>query len=265
MGIATTGSALGGALHPIMLNNLFYGSVGFHNGVRASAGLCTGLLITALLLLRPRFRPSNKGGPSMTTVLKNFLHDPSYVILICGTFLIYTGLYFPIFFLQLKAVKNGINVSLAFYTIAILNGSSVFGRIFPNMIVHRIGVFNMVIGITTVTGILVFCPLAIKDVAGTMVFSILYGFFSGAYAGLVSPLISSLAKDNSEIGARLGICFSFTGIGGLIGTPIAGALLTTSYIWWRPFLFSGVCVFVATLCFCISRHLLVLQKGTHKL
>ncbi|KAH0578601.1 hypothetical protein H2248_003741 [Termitomyces sp. 'cryptogamus'] len=216
MGIATTGSAVGGVLHPIMLNKLFYGPAGFHGGVRASAGLCLGLLAIALLLLRPRFRPT-KGQISTTAVFNNFLRDPPYVIMVCGTTLIYTGLYFPIFFLQLNAIKIGINANLAFYTIAILNGASVFGRIFPNMLVNSVGVFNMVILCTTITGILVFCPLAIKDVAGTMIFSVMYGFFSGAYAGLVSPMISSLARNNSEIGARLGICFTFTGIGGLVG------------------------------------------------
>ncbi|KAG6861148.1 hypothetical protein C0995_003416 [Termitomyces sp. Mi166 len=250
MGIATTGSAVGGALHPIMLNKLFYGPAGFHGGVRTSAGLCLGLLAIALLLLRPRFRPK-KSHISTARVFKDFLRDPPYVIMVCGTTVTYTGLYFPIFFLQLNAIKIGINATLAFYTIAILNGASVFGRIFPNMLVNYVGIFNMVIMCTTITGILVFCPLAIKDVAGTMIFSIMYGFFSGA------------SRNNSEIGARLGICFAFTGIGGLVGTPISGALLTGSYIWWRPFLFSGLCVFTGTFCFIVSRHLSSRVKSTH--
>lgn len=33
---------------------------------------------------------------------------------------------------------------------------------------------------------------------------------------------------------------SVSGIGGLIGAPIAGALLTADYHWWRPALFAGV-------------------------
>ncbi|KAG6847634.1 hypothetical protein H0H93_006904 [Arthromyces matolae] len=48
MGIASTGSALGGALHPIMLNKLFYGRAGFHGGVRASAGMCLALYVIGL-------------------------------------------------------------------------------------------------------------------------------------------------------------------------------------------------------------------------
>ena len=72
----------------------------------------------------------------------------------------------------------------------------------------------------------------------------------------------------------------FIGIGGLIGmtllpfflnfsemkfelsgTPIAGALLTSSFIWWRPSFFAGMCVFGGTLFFCISRFLIARRKG----
>ena len=62
-----------------------------------------------------------------------------------------------------------------------------------------------------------------------MVFAILYGFFSGACecplslssgcqrlnvfsdVSLLAPMISSLAESDSEIGARMGVCFTFTG------------------------------------------------------
>lgn len=98
-------------------------------------------------------------------------------------------------------------------------------------------------------------------------------------ASLLAPMISTTAESDSEIGARLGICFTFTGIGGLIGkgnmhsckimhskfglqgTPIAGALLTTSFIWWRPTIFSGLCVFFGATSFLTSRTLLARRKN----
>ena len=77
-----------------------------------------------------------------------------------------------------------------------------------------------------------FCVLALKTVASTIVFAVLHGFFTGTCAfifplfsavdcdflnisidvGLLAPMISSLAKKDTEIGARLGICFGFTGL-----------------------------------------------------
>ncbi|KAG1861033.1 hypothetical protein C8R48DRAFT_575125, partial [Suillus tomentosus] len=44
MGIVATGSSLGAISHPVMLNNLTNGRLGFANGVCASAVLSGGLL-----------------------------------------------------------------------------------------------------------------------------------------------------------------------------------------------------------------------------
>ncbi|KAF8199455.1 major facilitator superfamily domain-containing protein [Pholiota molesta] len=262
IGLATSGSAVGGAIHPIMLNSWFHGSLGFHSGVKASAGLTGGLMIISLILMKPRYPKNKKKVISTVRSFSLFLHDFPYVIMIIGTALALAGLYYPIFFLQLNSIKNGISPHLAFYTIAILNAASAVGRVIPNLLVYRYGAFNVIIPCVYLASLLVFCTLAIKDVPGTMVFAILYGFFSGAYASVLPAMVSSTAANDSEIGARLGVCFTFTGIGGLIGTPIAGALLSTSFIWWRPTVFSGICVFCAASCFSTARIFLARRRRT---
>ena len=83
--------------------------------------------------------------------------------------------------------------------------------------------------------ILIFCTFAVQNIAGTMVFATLYGFFFGACSsttvlrssvskipsldiGLLAPMLASLAKTDAEIGARMGICFTFTGLFIHLGT-----------------------------------------------
>ncbi|TFK75527.1 MFS general substrate transporter [Pluteus cervinus] len=211
LGVATTGSAVGGTLHPIMLNALFHGPVGFHNGVRASAGLNLGLLIIALLLMKSRLPWQSSKGRRTFGEMKAYFKDVPYVVTILGTVMTLTGLYFPIFFLQLNAVKNGINQNLAFYTLAILNAGSTVGRVIPNFFVRRYGVFNVMVPCVAACAILIFCTLAVKTAVSTVVFAILYGFFSGGYVGLLAPMVGSLARSDTEIGERLGMCFTFTG------------------------------------------------------
>jgi len=110
-----------------------------------------------------------------------------------------------------------------------LNGASVLGRVIPNLLVYRLGAFNVTIPCVFGTSLLIFCTLVIKDVAGTMIFAILYGFFSGACKWIPTPsnliivltvaidlsvflpMINSTADTDSEIGARFGVCFTFTG------------------------------------------------------
>ncbi|TFK28333.1 MFS general substrate transporter [Coprinopsis marcescibilis] len=265
LGLCTSGSALGGMFHPIILNRWFHGSLGFHNGVRASAGLNGGLLLIALLIMRTRPFPSKKHDLSAVKSFQVFLKDVPYAITVFGTLSVLAGLYYPIFFLQLNAIKNGISPDLAFYTLAILNGASAFGRVIPNLFVYRFGAFNIVIPCVFVAAILVFCTLKVDNAAGTMVFAILYGFFSGAYASLLPPMINSLSKSDSEIGSRLGVCFTFTGLGGLIGTPIAGVLLGSKFLWWRPIVFAGTCVTVGLICFVTTRIMKSKERGTQRL
>lgn len=61
-----------------------------------------------------------------------------------------------------------------------MNAGSTAGRIVPNLFVYRFGVYNVIIPCVFIAAILVFCTLAVDTAVGTMVFAVLYGFFSGA-------------------------------------------------------------------------------------
>lgn len=261
LGIAASGSAMGGVVHPIMLNRLIYGRVGFANGVRASAGMNSGLLIISLLLMRTRLPPASTKGESTLKDFQQFVRDAPYVISVVGTALVLSGLSFPVFFLQLSSIEHGIGSNIAFYTLAILNASSAIGRVLPNFLVPRFGIFVVLIFCTASCAILNYCTIAVTQLGPVIVFAILYGFYSGGYTGVFAPMIASHAKKQTEIGARLGICFTFTGLGGLVGTPIAGALLTGRFIWWRPIVFAGTTVTIGCLCFIISHILILLKKN----
>lgn len=93
MGIAASGASVGGLVHPIMLNRLFHGSVGFQNGVRASAAFNSGLLLLAMLLMRTRLppRPSSKGSIAH---IRFFIRDHAYVFAVAGFGLLITFLSF---------------------------------------------------------------------------------------------------------------------------------------------------------------------------
>ncbi|KAK0460609.1 major facilitator superfamily domain-containing protein [Desarmillaria tabescens] len=264
MGIATSGSGLGGAVQPIMLNRLFYGRVGFHNGVRISAAFNAGVLIIALLLMRTRLPPTPRKDGSTLLHMRAFFREGPYIATVVGTMFILAGLYFPIFFLQLSAIKNGINANLAFYVLPVLNAFTILGRVIPSLFVHRMGIYNFMIPCVASCSVLIYCTLTVKTVAATYIIALLYGLFVGAYLGFLAPMVGSLAKRDSEIGARMGICFTFTGFGGLVGNPISGALLTSSYIWWRPSLFAGLCVTCGAILFTFARFGVARQKGTHR-
>jgi MCP family monocarboxylic acid transporter-like MFS transporter 10 len=178
LGIAASGSSLGGMLHPIMLNRLFHGSVGFHNGVRASAGLNLALLVIAIALTRPRLPPRQP--IKFFSNVGSYARDLPYVFMTIGASLVVVGIYITIFFLQLMTIENGITPAFAFYMITIMNGANVVGRVLPNMLAHRFGVFTVLVPYIAACGILILNMPAVKNVTGTVVFATLFGFFSGA-------------------------------------------------------------------------------------
>ncbi|TFK75525.1 MFS general substrate transporter [Pluteus cervinus] len=265
MGIVASGSALGAVLHPIMLNKLFHNSIGFHNGIRISAGMNTVLLIIANFCMKTRLPPKKNDSNTKESPIAflQFLKEPAYLLQAIAGCLFVCGLFFPVFYIQLDAAVHGVDPNIAFYAIPILNAASIPGRLLPGLIVSKYGVFNVMIFFTSVMGILLLSMITVKDVVGVVVFAILYGFFSGGGIAMMPPLLASSAKDFNEIGTRIGLVFLFGGFAGLTATPIAGALLTSQFHWWRPMVYAGSTMLGGALFFALSRHVLAKQKGTH--
>ena len=85
MTIAVSGSSVGGAIHPIMLNKLLTSSVGFANGIRASAGLIAFLSLVALLLMRKNKNYEKEEKYETVpfwSAIRSFMRDPPYVLMI---------------------------------------------------------------------------------------------------------------------------------------------------------------------------------------
>jgi len=254
MSIVATGAALGAVIHPIMLNNLFE-RIGFGNTVRASAGLITGLLLLACLLMHPRLPPP-ENAQTLWKSLKKFSRDGPYVCATIGLMAFPIGMYFPLFFIQLDAVKHGLSQNFAFYSLVIVNGLSCVGRLSPGFLVRYMSVVTLIVVCTGVCAIMIFALTGVTTVAGFVIFGILYGFCAGAFIALMAPLIAVLSDNINELGLRMGIAFTLCGVGALAGPPIQGALLTENFVWWKPSVFSGAFGLLGTAMFGLMAYLL---------
>jgi hypothetical protein len=107
--------------------------------------------------------------------------------------------------LEVHARDQNLPPNITNYLLAILNGASAVGRVFPNFIADYFGSLNLLIVMGTGSGILAFSVFGADTAAGSVVVAVLYGFFSGGYQSLVGPTLISMATHPSEIGMRLGI------------------------------------------------------------
>lgn len=106
------------------------------------------------------------------------------------------------------------------------------------------------------TGIILFCYLAATNVAGIVICTLLFGFFSGIFIALPPVLFAAFTKDKSKIGTRLGMGFTMIGAGVLCGGPGAGGILGNderSLNWLGTWIYAGVAAMVAGAIFVILR------------
>ncbi|KAG8725007.1 hypothetical protein FRC09_010211 [Ceratobasidium sp. 395] len=199
MGIVFTGSSCGGMIFPIMLNKIIE-RAGFAWGVRATAFVVLACLVAANLMMKTRLPPKTNQNPAHKSDFKGVMTHGVFLLTVFGTFVSMLGIWYPIFYIQLFAVRHNLDQNLSFYALTILNAASILGRTIPNFISDRIGVFNVMIPCTTIAGILVFAMFGVKSSGALVVFSILYGFFSGSFFSLMSPMIVALARHVHEVG-----------------------------------------------------------------
>lgn len=103
--------------------------------------------------------------------------------------------------------------------------TSLFGRISAGMLSDKLGPYNILVAACYIAGILslaLWIPAASN--VGNIMFSILFGFASGAYVALAAALVVRISKFK-EIGYRTGLLFLVASVSGLTASPIAGAIV----------------------------------------
>jgi MFS family permease len=89
--------------------------------------------------------------------------------------------------------------------------------------------------------------------AAFITFAALYGFASGAYVSLLPAQIAQISQVE-QIGVRVGVTFACVSFAGLVGNPIAGAIVDADHgKYWGLNVFSGVMLMSGALMFTVTR------------
>ena len=129
IGIAGSGSGLGGVIYPVVFHNL-ESSIGFGWATRVVAFIMLATLIFPLVVMRVRLQPSAVRKLIDLAAWK----EPPFSLFALGGFFGFIGMYMPLFYVSSFAIEEKImSPSAAFYLLPILNAGSIFGRIVPNV------------------------------------------------------------------------------------------------------------------------------------
>jgi MFS family permease len=249
LGITVSGSSLGGVIWPIALKNLLY-KIGFGWGVRVSAFIMLPLLAAACLSIH--LPPQKSGAPKAKPKPDlSIVKHPVLILLAVGLFFIYLGLFSPFFYITSWTVSLGLDESLAFYMISIINAASLFGRILPGLLADKFGAYNMMILSAAFSGLICCCWTKATSMGGIVVLSLAYGFASGAVIGLQGACSAQIVKP-AQYGVAMGSVMAVLSIAGLIGSPINGWILD-AWGFLGLSLFSGLAMLVGMLVLILAR------------
>jgi MFS family permease len=240
LGLAVSGSSIGGVVFPIILSKMLNSSsLGFGWSIRIIGFLILPLMTFASFAIKARLPPRRTN-----FWLLSAYKEPRFIILIVAIFLMFFGMLTPFFYLPLYAVSHGMNPTLAGYLLSIINAASTFGRIIPGILADKYGRINMFGFGGVVTGIITFCLSSATSNAGFIVFAIFIGFSSGTIISGGSAAFSVLPDDARNIGTYMGMAFAIGGVGGLVGPPINGAVVSAYGGYFEVSMLSGaVCTF----------------------
>ncbi|KAI9685470.1 MAG: hypothetical protein M1820_010800, partial [Bogoriella megaspora] len=222
LGFVVGGASVGGVVLPIMMQQLIP-RIGFKWSLRAVGFLMLGLCMVAQLTVRSRVPPTPK--PLSAKEFVHPLKEFSFLMLTIGSALFFWGMFVPFNYVIVQAEAAGMPAELAEYLVAVLNGTSLFGRILPGYLGDRVGRFNTLVIMSTFSGILtlgLWLP-GRRSVSALIAFAALYGFASGAFVSLAPACVAQISPLN-KIGVRQGVYFACISWAALTGNPIAGAI-----------------------------------------
>lgn len=234
MGLAIAGSSLGAIVFPIVLTQLLE-KIGFGWAVRTCGFIMIPILTFSAITVRARLPPRES-----KFFLWSAFRSPRYAMLIGAVFFMFMGMFVPLFYLPTYGIIRGMGDMQAFYLVAIINASSIPGRIIPGILGDKFGSINSLIGAGLSTAVIILCwPTAVSS-AGIYVFSVGFGITSGAIISAGSVVFTHCAPSPKDIGTYMGMGISIAAIAVLIGPPINGALLHRYHGFDQVSIFSGI-------------------------
>ena len=213
---------IGSIIYPVIFRQL-EPRIGFGWPTRVIGFTQVAALVLPVFGMRERLCPT-----TLRRLLDwNLFKQWSFLLVLLGMLFGYMGIYISFFYVELYALeKCRMPIGFASYILAIMSAGSLFGRLLPTYLADRYaGPVNLHTASAFAAAVLVLAWIAIESTAGIVVFGVLYGFVSGSLVSLGGPVVFSLTDNLQIVGTCLGMITGACGLGLLLGSPIAGAIL----------------------------------------
>ncbi|KAJ5613024.1 hypothetical protein N7510_006218 [Penicillium lagena] len=246
IGCASIGSSVGAVIYPIMFRKL-QPRIGFPWAVRCIGFISLFLaIVTCLILCR---KPGERTRARSLIDFTAF-REPPFMLLSVSLTCVMLAYYVPIFYVASYArTALHTTANLSFYMVAIVNGSSVVGRVGPYFLITWVKPIYMLIFAAAASAIAMFTWIAATNIPGFIVWACYWGILSGVHVTAPTSILAHpvLTPDPNSLGTRLGMMWGISSFGALAGTPIAGALVNLDQAYFlKAQIFAGCLMIGAT-------------------
>jgi predicted MFS family arabinose efflux permease len=256
-GIVMSGSSFGAIIFPVMIDKLLP-TKSFNGAVRVTSYMVVCLLVIANCLMA---LPTKKWQPKFPPInLIESMKDVHYAAACGGIFIVFLTMWFPQYYIEEFATRHGVNPHLAFYSLALIGLGGMAGRPALGFAADKYGPWTVMLPTTFVVMLMVCMVSVLKNAAGVVMVSIIYGFASGAWLSLLITALSALATRPGEIGQRTGLALSVASLGTFLTGSAQAGLLSNKYHWARPIGFFAFLLIVSIGIFAYVRHLVTIKR-----
>ena len=225
-GIAMVGNSFGGVVIPLVLRATLP-KYGYRWSVRILGFVFVACLIMANILVRPRLAPSPDAKNAKIFSLELF-GQPSFTFLTVSVFGIEVVLFGALGILPTYASLGGdYPADTGFYLIAIMNGSSCFGRIIPGFVSDIVGRFNVLgvmMVVTLILMLVIWLPFGHTSLVALYIFVALFGFGTGSWMAMTPACLGQLSGP-LHFGRYFGTSYFIASLATLICIPVSGELV----------------------------------------
>lgn len=252
-GIACTAGGFGGVIFPIII--MFAApKVGFPWALRIIALICLVSGALACLLVKTRL-PRDKSKKAELAIDFKALRNIQFALTTLSVFLVEFAVFIPLTYIASYGLYMGLNDTLAYALVPLLNLGAIPGRFLPGFVSDRLGRFNAMVVTSAICAIITLALWykASDKIPAIVCYSVLFGFWSGAAISL-TPVCISQVCDTKDYGKRNGTAFTIASIGTLTGIPIAGAIQQQNNGGYGSLIiFGGILYLAAGVSFAITR------------
>ncbi|KAF7548522.1 hypothetical protein G7046_g8650 [Stylonectria norvegica] len=223
-GVLYAGGGVSGVGFPFLFQVLL-SSYGWRNTLRIVAVAEVALIGPILFLLKPRLPPSNEGALRMMDL--SFFSQPLFYVFALSNIFQGFAFYVPSLYLPSFASALGLSGTMGALVLACHNSATVMGQVSFGYLSDRVNNVLILAFISSiVSSIAAFAIWGFaRSLATLIVFSLVYGWFAGAFVVLWPKFGSILSEDPQPVYSIMGFG---KGIGSIVTGPITAQLLTGS-------------------------------------